>query len=130
MKFNPSDFEEIKEIMQKLDNTKVSIVFNSLFNTIWLQGDSGLESEIYLKIYVDKLVIARMGFNNRHKGIGTEMLRLLKDYAKKNNLKSVMVESTLTKEMNNFCRKYGFKPVEHQCHEYNGDIFGNYELTL
>src|SRR3712207_7999913 len=44
------------------------------------------------------------------------------DYATKHDFKSIVIESTCTNEILNFCNKHNFKPIMHQCFNYNGKL--------
>lgn len=130
VKFNPNQFKELNDLISKENNIETNIVFNKAFNTIWIRDDTEGLTELYLKSLKDQLIISRIGFRIKHKGIGTKVLNWLIKFAKENGFKSIMIESGFTPEIIGFQKKHNFKPIPYQCIESNGVLYGNYELRL
>lgn len=126
----PEDFDDLMDIMSKGDENKVSLEWNPTFNTLWFKSDDG-ETELYLKCsYLGYLVISRIAFVHKRKGIGTKVLEYLKGYAKEQGLLGIEVESTITPEINNFCVKNDFKMVKGMGEMIEGQWYGNYRLDF
>lgn len=130
VKLKKEDFLDLSNLISNEVHAKCNVINNECFNTIWIMGEDDI-TEIYLKNQLNKnLIISRMQFTKQHKGIGTKVLSILKDYAVKHDFKSIVIESTCTNEILNFCNKHNFKPIMHQCFNYNGKLHGNYKLNL
>lgn len=129
-KLSIEDFNEIKDILEK--DSEGDVITHIPYNRyVWFSGGYGVE--LYLKCSRDELIISRINLNNKRSGIATKILKLLKEYAINNNFKSIVVESTLTKEMNHFCLKHNFEPQflgGAGCFAQDGEFYGNYKLDL
>lgn len=128
-KLNKIDFVKIRNFMSEQNNTNCSITENSIFNNIWIKGED-FSTELYLKMFNNSLIISRLQLQNKHNGIGTEILNMLIDYCNDKKITSIIAESVLTKPMINFCTKHGFKPVKFQTYVLDNEIYGNYKLDL
>lgn len=124
------DFEIILEFLNENSGDKDSYTMNvshsgnlSIFN-----GDCS--QDLYLRPFPkDTLTIARMYLMNSRKRTGTKILNFCKDYAIRNNLKYIVMESVQTPEMMAFCKKHGFVPGG-DCIEFDNVLVGNYTLEL
>lgn len=129
IKLNSEDFVELKDIIDLNDKSKLKIVYNSCFNTLWLMDE--YETELYLKSgYKGDLIISRICFKNHKIGIGTKVLIWLLAYANKKGYSGITVESVCSKEMNMFCKKHKFEKVKNTGIETEELWFGNYYLSL
>jgi len=126
------DFEGLKDILVKGENNDINVVVNRHFNTIWFMGiDEMQETDLYIKsIYSKYLVISRIMFDNTHCGIGTKVFNWLKEYCIEKGYAGIEVESTCTKEINNFCDKFKFEKVPNIGFYEHGIFWGNYRLTF
>lgn len=127
IKLKREDFIELHHLLTKRTGDRFEIE-ESAFGGIWF---SGLENELFLKSnYGKSLVISRIHFEKKRSGIGTDTFFWLKNWAKQQDFNKIIIESTLTIEMNRFAEKHGFEKIEHQGIIINGEFFGNYELSL
>lgn len=123
IEINKGTFEPLELLLNNLTNDKFE-TRQPYGKGLWYQGN---ENELYLKTHPNRtLVISRIAFKKKRSGIGTNVLNQLVKLAKENGFNSIVFESTLTREMNNFCRKHNFKKVEHQGSYLNGEFYGNY----
>lgn len=81
-------------------------------------------NEFMLKInaFSEELVIARIEVHQKRNGVESETLSFLKNYAKANGFKRIIVESVMTDDMKRFVHHNGF--VKQEC------TFGNFELLI
>lgn len=123
------DFIELKNVIEKLEQTKVEVREGS-FCDLWIESYS-VETELYLKSsFNKKLIISRIIFENRRKGIASQVLYWLKKYAKTHEFETIIIESVISIEMIKFCEKHSFKANKNQGYIENGLFYGNYELEI
>ena len=116
----------LKNIIDKHNNCDCN--WNISFSTIWFQDD---EVELRISFLQNiKLIISRVCFINKRNGTMSEILEKLKEICQKNHIKLICMQSVLTDEMINFCKKNDFLPDEYSSYEIDGKIFGDYILTL
>lgn len=122
------NFEEVGKIISEGENCKVKFK-TTMTGNLWILGEE--ETELYLKAFpLDGITISRVYFENTGKGTMTKVLNEIKKYCKDNDLKKIIIESAITKEMISFANKNGFKPVESTVFDSKGLLIGNYELIL
>lgn len=124
---NLSGFNELKEIMEKDAGEDLQI--RECLRRVWIEGTN---SRIMLRLneFNSTLVIANIIVNNKKIGVGTSILKWLKSYAASNRYSAIVIESTTTKEINNFARKHNFEPVEFNGTFFRGEFYGNWILHL
>ena len=86
------------------------------------------ETEVYLKLSYNNIIISRVQFQNKRQGTMTKLLKEIISIAHNKELKSILVESVLTVEMSSFCIKNGF--VRQVNYFDEGSYYGNYLLEL
>lgn len=123
------DFTPLKTMLEK-ETGDTFTINEAAFGGLWFTG-SNSENELYLKSHFGKtLVISRISFVKQRSGIGTKVLAFLLAYAQQHQAYAILIESTLTSEMNQFAKKHAFLPVEHQGMWMDGEFFGNYLYML
>ena len=122
-----SNFEPLASILEEKLHVLTEIT-QSFSNSLWIQGE---ENELYIKSHVpNRLVIARILVTNQRKGIGTSVLTWLEQYALNEGFEEIMIESSLTVEMNNFAEKHGFEPDLNSGLYVDGFFYGNWIKSL
>ncbi len=82
---------------------------------LFVKGNRGDEQNELMLRYGrvgSSLVVARVEFINRRQGKMTELLRILKAIQKRYGIEEIKIESVLTDEMKQWCKKNGFKKEE------------------
>lgn len=122
------DYKEIIDLFEKDDEGKVEARMD--MGRLFIHGN---ENELMLRFHhhARELIIARISFKQQRKGHGSQLLELLKTYAKEKEYHVIIMESVLTEEAVNFSLKHGFIKQEEM---YNlsdqNNPFGNYRLVL
>lgn len=102
------EINEIQKIIETKDQCKIDI--QKTFNTIWFRGDND-ETELRLNFLGNmKLIVSRVCFHNKRQGTMEAILHLLEEYCKKYHIKKICIQSVVTKEMDNFCKKWNLLP--------------------
>ena len=102
------EINEIKDLIEKRDHCKITI--SKSFTTLWFIGDNN-ETELRLNFLPPvRLTVSRVCFHNRRQGIMEDVLNLLEKYCKNYGIPKLCIQSVLTKEMDNFCRKWNIQP--------------------
>ena len=126
--FTEDQIKTIKNIIEYKDHQKC-VVYKS-FNTVWIQGETS-DTEFRISFLCNfKLIISRVKFQNQRHGIMSSILEELKEICLENNVHTICMQSVVTKEMINFCIKQQFKPDPYCTFDYDGNIYGDYLLTV
>lgn len=140
--YEKDDFIIDNKYEEKLKETLISeiskrndcqIKCQKSFNTMWLKNDSW-DVEFRYVIFMDKIIVSRICFKNKHQGCMTACFEILKSFAKKLNYHTIEIQSVETYEMQQWCKKNGFNPscyalaiTDEKGREV---IVGDYNLTL
>ena len=118
-KVNSNDFIPLVKILEEDAGSKPAYWIS--FNRFFIISE---ENELMLRIndYTKELIITRIKVKQKRRGVATQILHFLKEYAKKNGYKKIIIEAALTKEIINFARANGFNEQPH--------VIGNYELLV
>lgn len=123
-----SDFKEIIDIIEEIDETKLNCNIPPWGNSIYLMSKD-IETELYIKKGADKLIISRVQFKNKRAGIMTKVLKELINVSQCYGYDKIMVESVLSEAMALFCIKNDFKKLSNEFEELLW-YAGNYELEI
>lgn len=125
---------EIKELLMNIEkmiyetymkeNIKVELRIDNQFKTYHVH-DVLYATEFRIAFLGDTIIVSRVNFKVKRKGIMTYCYKLLKKFAKANNFKRVIIQSVLTSEMSAWCIKNKFKPNEY-CMKIDGVLVGDY----
>ena len=120
----------ISEISKRND---CQIECQKSFNTVWLKNDSwGVEFRYV--ILMNKIIVSRICFKNRRQGCMNACFEILKSFAEKLNYHTIEIQSVETYEMQQWCRKNGFKPSSYAFATTDEKgrevILGDYDLAL
>ena len=126
--FTENQLETIKNIIEDKDQQKCTV--HKSFNTVWIHGETS-DTEFRISFLGNfRLIISRVKFQNQRCGIMSTLLEELKEICLENNVHTICMQSVETKEMINFCIKQQFKPDPYCTFDYDGDIYGDYLLTV
>ena len=125
--FSEEDLSPIIDIIEKAEKTKLNVTYSPFKNNVMLSAHEQ-ETELYLKLSYNNIIISRVQFKNKRQGTMTRLLKEIILIAHKKEIKSVLVESVLTKEMSSFCIKNGF--IRQVNYFDEGSYYGNYLLEL
>ena len=128
--------QKIKNKIKKILETKehVRIQISDLDREVWFYDKGGV-TELRLLLSRDgkQLIISRVFLIQKRQGTMTEILKILKSYCKQEGIPEIIVQSILTKDMENFCHKHGFSFVESSNPDYMiyyDVLAGNYSLSI
>lgn len=126
--FTENQIETIKNIIEDKDHQKC--IVHKSFNTVWIHGETS-DTELRISFLGNlRLIISRVKFQNQRCGIMSTLLEELKEICLENNVHTICMQSVETKEMLNFCIKQQFKPDPYCTFDYDGDLYGDYLLTV
>lgn len=123
------DFKNVIKIIEELDNTNLDVNLSLTGNTIFMMSPTQ-ETELYIKKSLNSIIISRVNFYNKRKGIMTKVLKELINITKGYGCNKIIVESVLTKEMSQFCLKNKFIKKPNYFGEFDEGYIGDYELIL
>lgn len=122
--------ELIHEISVR-NNSDISC--NISFQTVWLHDES-YETEFRYVIFLNKVIVSRVCFQNRHNGCMTACFEILKKFADVLGYGIIEIQSVETFEMMQWCKKMGFAPREFNMYikDTNGRIvcIGDYDYKV
>lgn len=123
---NVQSFSSINDLMKDLNSEKYTVeIFQDLIdilesdskeqlncyvqmNRLFINGYNS-ESDLMLRYRSDSvLTIARLVVETPRAGVGSDVLNWLTDFAKRENFKTIEMESVLSDSMENFCIKHQF----------------------
>lgn len=122
------DFKKIIEIIEDCEDTKLDVNMSVAGNNIFMMS-AEQETELYIKKSLDSIIISRVNFKNKRKGIMTKVLNELINLTKHYRYDKIVVESVLSEEMSKFCIKNNFIQKPNYFGEFDG-YMGDYELIL
>lgn len=126
--FSDEDIVALKSIIEIADG--VSIQVKREMSGIWFHSDDW-ESQLRLLILGNfRVTISRACFQNRHQGTMTSVLRYLKEFCQRHNIKEIVAQSVESREMVNWCQKNGFTPDPYASLLIKGILLGDYKLPL
>lgn len=126
--FSEEDIVALKSIIEIAD--EVSIQVKREMSGIWFHSDDW-ESQLRLLILGNfRVTISRASFRNRRRGTMTSVLRYLKEFCQKHDMKEIVVQSVESREMVNWCQKNGFVPNPYASMLIKGILLGDYKLLL
>lgn len=79
------------------------------FKKVWIH-DENYETEFRYVIFLNKIIVSRICFKNRHDGCMTACFEILKQFADKLNYSVIEIQSVQTFEMMQWCKKMNFVP--------------------
>lgn len=79
------------------------------FKKVWIH-DENYETEFRYVIFLNKLIVSRICFKNRHSWCMTACFEILKQFSDKLNYDIIEIQSVQTFEMMQWCRKMNFVP--------------------
>ncbi len=117
----------IKEIIE--DNNGSDCSFQQNFQTLWYTTIDGSEFRISFLGNL-QIIISRVEFAIKRKGTLTCLCDFLKKMCLKYSIKEILIQSTQTKEIVDFCNKYGFRPCPYASFELDGIVLGDYSFVV
>lgn len=88
-----------------------NLTLSSSSNTVTIDGDEG---RLYMRLVRDELQIAYIVLKNRRVGTATAIVNECIKVCKELNLKRIVIQGVLTKEMELFCDKMNFSKIENE----------------
>lgn len=94
---------------------------------LWIHSND-YETELRLVGLGDfQIKVSRVQFQKKHCGTMTRVFFFLLDFCRRKNITKIVIESVLSKEMEDWCRKHGFKHDPNTGFMVDGVMIGNYE---
>lgn len=123
--------EDVKKLIGLIESKEHKTVYCfPEFNGIWIR-DKGFETELRLLILADfRVTVSRVCFSNRRQGLMTDIYCYLKEFCKEHDIGQIMIQSVETKEMANWCMKYGFQPNPSSSIKLEKFICGDYIIDV
>lgn len=122
------DIEKLTNDIEQIicSNDRATVSCSKSFLTYWIHDeDYGTEFRVAFSPLV--ITVSRVCFKQRRRGCMTKCINLLEAFAAKYQIKKICIQSVLTTEMMNWCKKnnYVIAPYIFQ-QEINGVISGDY----
>lgn len=125
---NKEDIETLKNMIE--DRESCNLIVEESLNSVWLYSQT-TESELRLTFLKNiKLTVSRVYLCKKRQGTFTQIINFLMDIAKKYGFKKIVIESVLTKEMEQFCLKNEFSPDPVTTMYIDNVLIGNYVKNL
>lgn len=126
--FSIEDIYLILDTLEQGESTEITCVvdgstccFSSIDKT----------TELLIGIRNNKvLVVPRVMFQQRRQGLMTKVFNLCREFCKKEDLRTFIIQSVESPEMAMWCSRNHFKPVPATAFENNGIVYGDYSLRL
>lgn len=131
IKFTDEDIEILQDMIEKAERTKMTC--RRELSGIWLESKNHdiPVTELRLLILSNiQVTVSRVCFKNERRGTMTSVFEFLKNFCIRNNINQIVIQSVLTKEMSNWCKKHGFNPMNAASIEINGIVIGDYVFTV
>lgn len=117
------DFKPLVDLLKRKTDDNFEII-QSFSNSLWIRGE---EHELYFKSHAaNRFVLSRIYIANARRGIGTQILHWMEEYANDHGFEELMIESSLTPEMNAFATKHSFIPLECSGYFIDSFFYGNW----
>ena len=126
--FTDEEINILKNLLESKDKELYSI--NKSFHTVWFQSESS-EAELRIAFLSNvQLTISRVCVSHKRKGIITSILQELIKMCKKRNINKIVMQSVLTLECSEFCKKNKFIPDPSTSIVLNEFIGGDWVLNI
>ena len=113
VEINNEDIKTIVEIFEKEDmqNISVRINKNHVSTRVYLESEN--ESQLYMYIFKNEIVIQNIAVTNKQQGIGSKLIIQCALLGKNKGANKIRIQSVLTDEMVSLCKKFNFKQDEY-----------------
>lgn len=127
--FAENDKQALIALLEPREKTK--ILCHSELNGIWLCNEDFTTELRLLLLGNIRLTISRVCFQNQRQGTMTAVIEYLYDFCRQHDIRTILIQSVLTKEMVSWCCKNEFRPSLTSSFTNNqGIILGDYEKTI
>lgn len=108
----------------------VHILCTQELSGTWLHSRT-YTSELRILLLADiQITVSRVCFINRRQGTMTAVLQWLEDFAMRNHIGKIVIQSVETDAMCCWCLNHGFQPNPNASIEVGGKIYGDYVRTV
>ena len=117
------DVKNLIETFEKDDKQEVDVRLNNMYisSKVYIESFEE-ESKLYFYMYEDEVVIQVIFVANGRRGIGTKLIKQCAELGKSKGVKKIRIQSVLTEEMANLCKKLSFKQDQRTKYvDYLGD---------
>lgn len=112
------------------EQEEVHILCTQELSGTWLHSRT-YTSELRILLLADiQITVSRVRFIYQRIGTMTAVLRWLEDFAKRNHIGKIVIQSVETDAMRYWCLKHGFRPNPSASIEVGGKIYGDYVWTV
>ena len=105
-----NELNNLKAILERGEKTEFQL-YPEYRTTFWFQDNQGAELRVVCGL--DRITVSRVCLNNKRCGTMTKILHELRMICASHHWKIIVIQSVLTKEMENWCHKNGFLPDEY-----------------
>jgi hypothetical protein len=103
----PNGFEDIYDVLRKDAEEEIQVSLGAEKRRVMFRSKS---NRLYIRLGVINLTLSDIEINKKGIGTGTYIVKALIEYARSNRYKSIVIESTSSKEMCGIAIKLGFIP--------------------
>lgn len=128
IKFSSDDIAAIKQIIECHEKEPWTVHIG--IRELWLRNNDSSAEFRLLFLFNIRITVSRVTFKNKRTGTMTEVMHYCEQFAKKNHISTVVVQSVETAEMAQWCLKNGYQPNPNASMEFNGLVIGDYEKDI
>ena len=126
--FTIEDIYHILDVLEQGESSEITCVVDG---STCCFSSTDKTTELLIGIRNNKvLVVPRVMFYRRRQGLMTKIFNLCREFCKKEDLKTLIIQSVESPEMVMWCLKNHFKSVPATAFENNGIVYGDYSLRL
>ena len=101
------------ELIREISNrNNCDISCNVTAHTVWIHNED-YTTEFRYVIFLNRVIVSRVCFTNKHSGCMTACFEILKRYANQFRYNIITIQSVETYEMMQWCKKMNFIPKEY-----------------
>lgn len=118
-----NELDSLKTILEKKEKTEFQL-YPEYRTTFWFKDNQNAELRIVCGL--DRITVSRICLNNKRRGTMTEILKELTNICIRHHWKTIVIQSVLTSEMENWCHKNGFVPDKYCAVQTKEGIRGDF----
>lgn len=118
-----SELNSLKAILERGEKTEFQM-YPEYRTTFWFKDNQNAELRIICGL--DRITVSRICLNNKRHGTMTQILNKLNNICTRHHWKTIVIQSVLTSEMENWCHKNGFLPDKYCAIQTEEGIRGDF----
>lgn len=125
--FSEEEYRSVFTILEKGEKTK--FFCQPGIRSWWFQNTNGAELRIVFGRN-KQLIVSRVNLNRKRQGTMTAIYNLLREIGAAHGYNKIVIQSVLTSEMEQWCRKNHFKPDPNTSFEMEDGIRGDFIISI